>query len=73
MAQQDSDGQGRNELPIVWRKPDDIKTLEKLVSVNKRMFSLQLLQMRFIHMDEPTKHRAIKVMDALRTGYFCRL
>lgn len=61
------------ERKITWTKPRDIRQLEKIVPVTKRQFSLELLSMRFNQFDDETQRRALKVMDALRTGYFCRL
>ena len=68
-----SNGKSGIQRTITWEKPRDIRQLEKVVPVTKRQFSLELLSMRFNQFDDETKKRALKVMDALRTGYFCRL
>lgn len=73
MAIYSSDQPRRDELKMIWRKPNDIRELEKIWPVTKRQFSLQLLRMRLNKMDKETQHRAIKVMDALKTGLPCRL
>jgi len=73
MAINSGNDKSGNESKITWEKPRDIRQLEKVVSVTKRQFSLELLSMRFNQFDDETQRRALKVMDALRTGYFCRL
>lgn len=73
MAINSGNDKSGNESKITWEKPRDIRQLEKVVPVTKRQFSLELLSMRFNQFDDETQKRALKVMDALRTGYFCRL
>ena len=73
MAINSGNDKSGNESKITWTKPRDIRQLEKIVPVTKRQFSLELLSMRFNQFDDQTQRRALKVMDALRTGYFCRL
>lgn len=73
MAINSGNDPSRNEPKINWNKPEDIRQLEKRVAVTKRQFSLELLSMRFNQFDHETQYRALKVMDALRTGHFCRL
>lgn len=73
MAINSSDQPRRDELKMIWRKPNDIRELEKIWPVTKRQFSLELLKSRFRQMDRETQFRAIKVMDALKTGLPCRL
>lgn len=68
-----SDQSSGDELKVIWRKPNDIRELEKIWPVTKRQFSLELLRMRLRKMDKQTQYRAIKVMDALKTGLPCRL
>lgn len=73
MAIYSSDQPRRNELKMIWRKPNDIREIEKIWPVTKRQFSLELLKSRFRQMDRQTQFRAIKVMDALKTGLPCQL
>lgn len=73
MAINSGNDKSRDESKVTWEKPRDIRQLEKILPVTKRQFSLELLSMRFNQFDDETQRRAIKVMDALRTGYFCRL
>ena len=68
-----SDQSSGDELKVIWRKPNDIRELEKIWPVTKRQFSLELLKSRFRQMDRETQFRAIKVMDALKTGLPCQL
>ena len=73
MAINSGNDKSGNESKVTWEKPRDIRQLEKILPVTKRQFSLELLSMRFNQFDDETQRRALKVMDALRTGYFCRL
>ena len=68
-----SNGKSGNDSPLIWRRPNDMRELEKIWPVTKRQFSLELLKSRFRQMDRETQFRAIKVMDALKTGLPCQL
>lgn len=51
-----------------YRKPHDVKALEKLYPVNKPIFSAKLIESRLHLMDAHTKARAKRTIYCLQTG-----
>ena len=51
-----------------YKKPNDVKTLEKMYPVNKKIFSAKLIESRMHLMDEETKARARRTIYCLQTG-----
>lgn len=68
MAFPTSYNQGRDESPLGWTTPDDIRELQRFNSVGSKQFSIELLKKRMLGMDEQTRRRAMKVIQALRTN-----
>ena len=53
-----------------YRVPYDIKMLEKMYPINKRIFSARLVESRMHLMDEETKARAKRTIYCLQTGEY---
>lgn len=51
-----------------YKKPNDVKTLEQMYPVTKRIFSARLIESRMHLMDEETKARAKRTIYCLQTG-----
>lgn len=51
-----------------YKKPRDIKSLEELYPINKKIFSAMLIKARLHLMDEATKARAMKTINSLETN-----
>lgn len=60
--------QGGDESPLGWTTPTDIRELLRFNSVNSKRFSIELLKKRIPSMDERTRKRAMKVIQALRSN-----
>lgn len=53
-----------------YRVPYDIKMLEKMYPITKRIFSAKLVESRMHLMDEETKARAKRTIYCLQTGEY---
>lgn len=53
-----------------YKKPHDIKTLEKMYPVTKSIFSARLIESRMHLMNEETKARAKRTIYCLQTGEY---
>ena len=54
------------DLQTVYKYPEDVKRLAKLHSVNRKVFSIKLLESRLESMDPVTKRRAWRTITALK-------
>ena len=68
MAFPTSYNQGGDESPLGWTAPDDVREVQHFNSVVSKQFSIELLKKRMLGMDEQTRKRALKVIEALRTN-----
>ena len=53
-----------------YKKPEDVKRLEREASIGSVQFSIALLKARYPNMDTITQIRADKTLYALKTGGF---
>jgi hypothetical protein len=54
------------DLQTVYKYPEDVKRLAKLHSVNRKVFSIKLLESRLESMDPVTQRRAWRTINALK-------
>jgi len=53
-----------------YKKPDDVRRLERLSSIGSKEFSISLIKARYEQMDSETKLRADQTLISLDTGCF---
>lgn len=53
-------------LQTVYKYPEDVKRLAAKHSVNRKIFSIKLLESRLESMDPVTKRRAMRTITALK-------
>lgn len=54
------------DLQTVYKYPEDVKRLAAKHSVNRKIFSIKLLESRLESMDPETQKRAMRTINALR-------